>query len=235
MDELEGTRRSADSDRSEADERRELERELEERAAPAKPDRYPGCELLSGGSPREVLHRIHDGDPLGLLRRSQDRLVRRAILMDVARVFPVAVASVAHAAPRYHGEPPLDEWLDRCIDRAVRSLVDRDNEEERSGIPPTPPFDSHLVRMSQILGVEAPLARWATVVFHHLPTPTRRAFYAVAFQGKTIHRWVAEGHGPPQTARERITHAMGMISTGGTYGPPGPDPPDEKAEEGSDD
>jgi len=235
LDELEGTRRSADSGKSEADELRELERELREIATPAGSDRFPGCELLSGGSPREVLHRIHDGDPLGMVRRCQDRLIRRAILMDVARVFPVAIACVAHAAPRYRGEPPLDEWLERCIDRAVRSLIDRDTEEERSGIPPTPPFDSHLVRMSQILGVEAPLARWATVVFHHLPTPTRRAFHAVAFQGKTIHRWVAEGHGPPHVVRERITHAMGMISTGGTYALPGPDPPDEEEQEGDDD
>lgn len=232
MDEFEGTRRPADSDRSEADELRALEKELEELNAAPKPDRFPGCELLAGGSPREILHRIHDGDPLGMLRRCEDRIVVRATMMDVQRVLPVAVASVAHAAPRYHGDPPLDEWLDRCIDRGVRSLVDRDAEDERGGIPPTPPFDSHLLRMSQILGVEPPLARWATVVYHHLPTPTRRAFYAVAVQGKTINRWVAEGHGPPHTARERITHAMGMISTGGTYARPGPDPPDEEEHDG---
>jgi hypothetical protein len=41
-----------------------------------------------------------------------------------------------------------------------------------------------------------------------LPIETRRAFFAIAVEGKSIHRYVAEGNGPPQLVRERLDAAL---------------------------
>jgi len=193
------------------------------RPEPSKKKRFPGSELLSGGSAREILHRIFEGDPFGLMDRIEERLRDRAILIDEARVYSSATARIAFVAKDYEGDPPIVEWLDHCIDGAIATLIQREAQEERRGIPPTEPFDPHWIAMSQILGIEPPLARRAIHVFHTLPLETRRAFYAVAVEGKGLHRWVAEGHGPPEKVEARLQYALIMMSTLGKYGLGGPD------------
>lgn len=74
-------------------------------------DSIPGGEILRGGSPREILARLIDGDPLEIEARARDRIQALAFLVDPARTHMRAVARIAHAAPRWRGEPPLTEWF----------------------------------------------------------------------------------------------------------------------------
>ena len=52
-----------------------------------------------------------------------------------------------------------------------------------------------LISVSDKAGIEVPLARLACLALNNLPDETRLAFQAVGMEGKTIHRYVAEGHG----------------------------------------
>ena len=54
-----------------------------------------GRALLAGGSPREILARLVDGDPLGLRAVVYERLRARAYLLEADRVFLRSLARVA--------------------------------------------------------------------------------------------------------------------------------------------
>jgi len=56
-------------------------------------------------------------------------------------------------------------------------------------------------------GIETGLARLACLALNDLPEETRLAFYAVGIEGKTVHRYVAEGHGPPDRVRSLLRSA----------------------------
>jgi hypothetical protein len=187
---------------------------------------YPGAELLRGESPRQILRRIHEGDPLGLAPRCFDRLQGRAILLVGDRLLARALVRVALQAPGYDGVPPLDRWLEQCIDWAIDDLLGENADAEHRGDPPTETGDPNFAFLSETLGVEPPLARKAAIVFNDLPPAIRRTFWEVVVKGKTTSRWVAEGHGPPEYVKEQLAYALGMVSSLGDADldcPAGPD------------
>ena len=75
-----------------------------------KPSEEPGNALLRGGSSREILERIFEGDPLEIEARCRERIETRAYLLDAGRLHLRAVARVARAAPGWKGEPSLAEF-----------------------------------------------------------------------------------------------------------------------------
>ena len=185
---------------------------------------YAGVDILSGASPRRVLQRVVQGDPLGLDERCLDRLRHHAMLLSGDRLYDRAAAWIAHQSRTYRGQPELGAWLGRCIDRSIRSLLEEDLEAERDGLPFHADEDSAYEFLSSALGVEPPVARRCALVFNHLPVPVRRTFWSVVMQRKSLHRAVAEGHGPPERARARVRYALGMMSTLGKWAGPNPDP-----------
>jgi hypothetical protein len=172
------------------------------------PGDYPGRAILGSRSPRVVLTRLIDGDPLEIEARCRERILEQALLLALQRVHLRAVARIAHCAPRYRGSPRLDVWLDACIDESLQDLVEEDREEEISGLPPTEPWDPRFAFVSETLGLEPALARRACVRFNMLPDEVRRAYFAIAIEGKTIHRYVAEGNGPPDRVRGFLARAL---------------------------
>jgi len=83
-------------------------------------------ELFAGGSPREVLGRLLDGDPLDIGGRTRSKLKEKALLLDVERWTLRSMARVAFAAPRWDGTTALLEWIDGLVDRAASDLLDED-------------------------------------------------------------------------------------------------------------
>jgi hypothetical protein len=185
---------------------------------------YAGADILSGASPRRVLQRVVQGDPLGLDERCLERLRHHATLLSCDRLYERAAAWVAHQSRAYRGQPELGVWLDRCIDRSIRSLLEEDLEAERVGLPFRTDEDSAYEFLSDALGIEPPVARRCALVFNHLPVPVRRTFWSMVLQRKSLHRAVAEVHGPPERARARVRYALGMMSTLGKWAGPNPDP-----------
>lgn len=182
----------------------------EDDEAAARP--FPGAEVLRGRSPLEVLHRLLDHDPFELQTRSVGRLEQRALLLHERRVWLRALARVAYAGPRYAGHPSLEEWLAGRIDQAIEEILEEDLEAELAGEPIDVPYEGRLVALAEGLGLEIGMTRRACIRFNSLPEEVRRTFFAISIHGKSIHRWVAEGHGPPLRVHADLRHALSALS-----------------------
>src|SRR4051812_31993837 len=95
--------------------------------------------LLSGGTPREILCRIVQGDPLGLRDRVALRLHADAYLLDADRVLLRALARCARFAGRYQGRPELGSWLDEIAGQAVEEVLREDLEPDLARATVAPP------------------------------------------------------------------------------------------------
>ena len=191
---------------------RVFEREtLETRAEPG----FPGSEFLRQRTPKQVLARIVEGDPLGVRGRCMERLRSRALLLSLDRLVLRSMARAARAAMAYRGHPQLASWLNARIDAAIRDLISEDRENERAGLlhnEPGEPEDPHYAFVSEALGVDPALARRVCVVYNDLSELQRQAFWAVVMEKKTIHRYAAEGHGPPDQIRQALVDAFRAVS-----------------------
>lgn len=175
------------------------------------PSNYAGHEILSLGSARAILARLIDGDPFEIEARCIERLGALALLLDVRRVHLRTIARVAHAAPRYRGDPPLAQWLAGIVDASAKELVGEDREEARSEVPTNESWDPRYAFLSEAMGIEPTQARRACIAFNVLPIDVRRAYYAVVVEGRTINRYVAEGNGPPDRVRLLLSTAINAI------------------------
>jgi hypothetical protein len=209
------------------DESRPGDDEVRREEGQGEPSGEPGNALLRGGSPREILKRIFDGDPLEIAARCKERIETRAYLLELGRLHLRAVARVARAAPSWKGDPPLDQFILERIEYSAQELIQEDREEELSGIPCANPDDPRFTFLEETLGIPRALARRACVAFNYLPQRVRCAYFAVLVHGKAVNRYVAEGHGPPERVRADIEMAVQTISDaigrprGGEAGPHG--------------
>lgn len=174
-------------------------------------DSYPGQAILGGGSAREVLHRLIDGDPMELRPRCVAKLRDGAWFVSLDRTHLRAAARTAYASRVYRGHPPLDVWLHARIDQSIEELVREEQEDERVQKVPGTPLDPLYAYIAAALGLEAPLARRACVALNRLPVETRATFFAVVLDRKSIHRRVAEGNGPPAAVHAALKTAMDAI------------------------
>ena len=146
-----------------------------------------GAALLHGDSPRLLLDRIADGDPLGLLERTNQRLSFQALLMDWHRATRRAMTYVAYLAARdrYRGNPPLSEFLDRGIDVAIESLIEEDWSADRRNDPIDPENDPY-GSISLAADVDPAHARRVTLEFNLQPIALRRPLYCVLVDNKSF-------------------------------------------------
>jgi hypothetical protein len=195
-------------------------RKPEQRRAGGGNTSFPGSEILHQPSTRDVLRKILEGDPLGIAERSSLRLKERAILLDTARLTLRAMARTAHRARAYQGDPALSDWLAQRIDESIRDLIEEDREGERAGAPIGDDPEDRFAFLTETIGVTPAMARRVCVVFNDLPDERRHAFWSMVIEGKSLNRYVAEGHGPPDQAKEHLKQAFLALSL--LQGPPPP-------------
>ncbi len=118
-----------------------------------------------------------------------------------------SLARTAHAARRYRGDPPLERWLSRRIDAALADLLREDLEEERTGTDLPGGWDRRHAHTVRVLGVAPALGRLASVTFNELEYEARAAYCAIVIEGVSLHRFVAEGRGPPERVRADLARA----------------------------
>jgi hypothetical protein len=168
----------------------------------------PGGHLLRGRSPKDILARLLDGDPLEVRARCKERLHALALLLSLDRLQLRTLARIAHAASRWDGEPPLRQWVEGRIEYSMKELIEEDAERVRSGIPELGPGEGQYAFLAALLGIEPHLGPAACVAFNIQPEEVRRAFFAVVVEGKRVNRYVAEGNGSPQEVKDRLTRAF---------------------------
>jgi len=185
---------------------------LEEYAPPQRGE-FAGSELLIAEQPREVLHRLLDGDPLHMDERCRARMRQRAFFLHAERLFFKAVARTSFASMSYAGTPPLEEWLEACIDQAIEDMRTEQYDEEFRALPPSLSEDAAFyTAFAEKTGIETGLSRLACLALNNLPEESRLAFQAVGIEGKTIHRYVAEGNGPPDRVHRLLrTVALSVL------------------------
>lgn len=164
----------------------ENERGLEPRAsAGARPaEHWRG--VLAGMSPREVLARLLQGDPLDLRRVVARCLAERAYLFDADRVHLRALAHCARYAVRYRGTPPLEDWLMEIVDQAILDLLREDAEAERRGTPTVAEDLAAFADFARPLGLEPQAMRRVCLAHNLLREPERQAFHALVISGRGL-------------------------------------------------
>lgn len=144
---------------------------------------------LAGGSPREVLARIVQGDPLGVRARVARKLRAEARLLDADRVHLRALARCARAAPSYRGRPELDAWLDARVAEALRELLEEDDErdlDEADGEIPDASEEGAWIELSRPLELDAGALARACRAFNRRPDEERRAFFLIVLEGRSL-------------------------------------------------
>lgn len=173
---------------------------------------FPGAEVLSGGSPRAVLHRLLDHDPFELAARVTAHLEEHALLLSHDRVWLRTLARVAHAAPGCRGRPPLEEWLAGRLATSIGEILAEEVERELEAAPLEVSAEPHEAFVAERFGVEPGQARRACIRSNGLPDRVRRTFFALAVKGLGVRRHVAEGHGPPERVHADFETAMRALA-----------------------
>ncbi len=138
---------------------------------PARPAR--NTRALLTGSPRTILKRLAEGDPLGLRERVDARLRERWLLLDVERVHLRAMALVAHRAGSWSGRPGLERWLTNQVDAAI--------DEVRAEAGP-----GAADAIAAALGLEPRVARRLQAIFDGRSESERRIFIRIVLDGEEI-------------------------------------------------
>lgn len=171
--------------------------------------------LFAPSSPKDVLARLVQDDPLGLRARIAIELRDACYLIDADRVELRALARVARAAPRYDGRPELRAWLSslvrESIEELVRDEVERDASLDASGA---------LHELARPLGLEGASMQRACAAFNRAPLAERRAFFALVIDGRALEDVCgASGESATDVAR-RARRALDLIlASAGTSAP----------------
>lgn len=177
-------------------------RELERRA----------LELFADGSPREILGRLCDGDPLGLDARTAKRAARDAFFVDRDRWSKRAFARVAYRACDYRSNVSLEPWIEARVGEAARDLLEEQQDEELRGISVHESMDAEYYgSFARDAGMEVGLARTACVALNQLPVETRRAFHALVVERLTIAACVERGLGNEEQVEGYVRQAIRAI------------------------
>ena len=164
-----------------------------------------------GGTPREILCRIVQGDPLELRARVAHRLRADGYLFDADRVHLRALARCARFACRYQGRPEIDVWLDQVVGEAIEDLLREDLELarmlDRAAAEPSAAFTT----LARPLGLDPAAMRRACAAFNRLGVADRKAFFDLVIDGGSLDQLArASGDGATEIAR-RARRALDML------------------------
>ena len=164
---------------------------------------------LAATNPQEVLRRLVDHDALHLQAAVQPRLNARALILDPERVFVRTAARVAYRAVTEAEPSPgkVAEWFARRLDEAIDDCLRQDGQRAARDEYSAEIFDQH-AQFHWTFMVPAREVLRAAVAFNGLPFESRRSFFALLIERRSVDDCVAEGLGPRERLRERVLAAL---------------------------
>ena len=165
---------------------------------------------MHGRTPREILFRIADGDPLELGPRIEEVLDEDCLLLETARVHLRTLAATAYAACVNGPPAELGPWMRDRISESVSCLLAEDREAERAG-DPIPTSGEPFLPMTAAFGVEHGLARRASVAFHSLAQDQRRLLCRIVRDGKPLSDVARELGYPLGEAKTELRAAVELL------------------------
>ncbi len=170
----------------------------------SKPGEPSWKSVLGEGSPREILARLVEGDPLDLRARCELRVRSQAVLIDVHRLHLRTAAHVARHGREYKGSPPLEIWLAEKIRHATRELLQEEAERAASGEIPEAPEDDRLLLIADTLGIDTGVIGRGCVAFNRARYEVRAAFYGLVLEAQDPTAWCTAN----STTIERATSSL---------------------------
>lgn len=164
------------------------------------PQTCPSQRALLSGSPRAVLRRLTQGDPLGLRARVARRLRGRFLLMDTGSVLRRALAHVAHDATSLRPTAVLEDWLTERIDRAIAELLPLAPESAAGG--------GLWRELAKPLGLDALAMARASARFNVRPLEQRRAFFQLVLAGSSLEACAERGETSPLKLAQAARSAL---------------------------
>ncbi len=171
--------------------------------------------VLAGKSPREILARLVDGDPLELRSRCESRLRSQAILLDRHRLQLRAAAHVARHAPGYAGLPPIDVWLAEKTRKAVQELIAEAVESAAAGEIAQPPDDERLLAIAESMGMDPSVIARGCVAFNRAAYEARATFFGLVLDGRDPVEWCRENSSTPERVRASLKSALWALGVRG--------------------
>ncbi len=142
--------------------------------------------FLASGSPREVLARLVDGDPLGVRVTVAERLYQSRQLLDAERVWLRALARIARFSCRYRGRPEFSVWRDERCDEAIADILEEERAAVQGGEPSAEATGEVFKLLAEPLGIGAQEARRACVALHDCSLEERTAFFALVLEARSL-------------------------------------------------
>lgn len=167
--------------------------------------------MLDVGSPREVLAKLIESDPLHLGRRCQERTTSQALLLDARRLYLRASAHVARHGSKYAGTPSLDVWLAEHVRRALKELVAEDAEALRTRDLGETPTDPWVLGIARLLGVEPALASRGCAAFNQSSYDVRSAFFGIVIGAQPLSQWARENGTGEERVRANLKRALWLL------------------------
>jgi hypothetical protein len=178
---------------------------------PASTEAIAWQALFEGGSPREILARLIDGDPLGLRARCEQRVHLQSLVLDVHRLQLRTVAHVARHAGVYCGAPPLDVWIAERIRKALSELLDEDDARRIDPGIPEVPCDPRLFVIARALGIEPEALARGQAAFNRSPYAVRSAFCALVVRGESPAAWATANGSSIDGAKTSLRRALWIL------------------------
>ena len=154
---------------------------------------------------------IATADPLDLYPLGARRVRDRCLYLDPDRVHDESVFNVVALSVALEPQDEFDDWLVARVDEAIDNLVRRDGEALRRSV-----FEADLVResgeyLNGCWGLPPGEAVMAAARFNLLPEESRRTFFALLVEHRSIEACLEEGLGPREILRERAVRAVEAI------------------------
>ena len=168
--------------------------------------------LLADSEDLEALKALAEGDPLNMLRRTQDWVAKNCYLLDLRSLAHAALTMVVAAGPTITGSEDMDSWLDGTIDIAAKGQLDQDVELARAGAPIEEPYEARFKLLMEVLHFTPDNVRTATVAANGLPPGERHVFYHCFVLGKGFGRYEEEVGIDAERARDLLLRAIDKMS-----------------------
>lgn len=171
--------------------------------------------ILGAGSPRAVLARLIEGDPLDLIGRCRARLEDQALLLELKRLYLRTAAHVARNSGSYAGTPHVDVWIAGYVRRALKELVQAD--EHAFAIDPlgVQTSDERILALADCLGIEPGLVLRGCAAFNQAPYHVRSAFVALVIRSEEVAVWARANNVTEAEAKALVRRALWLLGLRG--------------------
>ncbi|MEO0649978.1 MAG: hypothetical protein AAFZ65_04805 [Planctomycetota bacterium] len=164
---------------------------------------------MAARNPHEVLRRIVDHDSIHLQSAVAPWLLEQCLLLDAERVFVRTATRIAYRASlgSEPGAAARAAWYYERLDEAVGDCLRQDEARLARSEFSREIFEEHAQFHWTFFVPEEAVLR-AAVRFNGLPRLTRKSFFALLIERRSVDECVRAGLGPPERLRSRVLAAL---------------------------